>query len=1146
MFINGINFPNKILEAIQSDNLVVFAGAGVSANEPTLLPDFKELTNRIAEGTGKSLGDDEPCEVFLGHLKSTGVNVNQQAADLLSSEELKHNEMHEAIIDLFNSPSKVKIVTTNYDQMFEKVLEKKSVRVPVFSAPALPLGDDVDGIIHIHGTIDNPRYMVITDDDFGKAYLTEGYTARFLERLFQTYTVLFIGYSYNDIILRYLTRAMSRNADVARFVMTEEDSYKWKDLGISSVYFPSGEYGRLKESVKKLGQRTKRSLIEWKSQFKEISERPPSDFSLDTEIDYCLASVEKARILADCIGGEEWLIALDKKGCFDNLFVSEGELSEFDRIWKDWLIKKFVGTNDAPLKRVLIKRGCNIHPELAKGMLRKIGIGADNISDNVIEEYTIILEKYIEATWEIFRIIEILSKRNLYTTCQKLFAKYFDITFILEKNFWTEENYIWKHRFKGDFYYINESWEACREAFLDKYPDRLLYLIKNTICELHDKYKLLRSKSDLDEPWQTAMIVIEDRDEQLEENPFILLSNIFWQSCKALEKTKRVFVKEFLLICLQESSELLGKIVLKALRELEEITPNEKFDIFIDNVPISSISSKEQIFLLIASIFNDITEDRKNCLIDLIESQNEFDEERHNEYQKYNWCVWIKRYCPNNIRINKMEEEILSRNDFEPREHPELDFESSTAVWIADKSPIEQSQMLQMDLNDLLEYLAEYNENSFEGYSRDGLLNVFSQCCKSDYNWTIKIAESLIEKRFDKVDVWSRMIQGIKEADIDIDKRIKLLSYLSEHIGIVGDTIGLAKFLKDTIEKDTIKNEFTTYELQLFEIANAIWENRDDHDYGFGRLIDTTINSALGNVLLSYIYMISYCDEEGIPKKYKEVFDKNLDLDGLDKEISLCVLAGYFNFLCMRDYDWCIEKFTDILEGKEQSSFAAAWEGILFFSHHLNRDIADVLAPIYLKAVKHIDWLSSEVRNGFIDLYLLLLIHAIEEPCIRYIPEFYDVATEEDRNEFVSRIEYRLRSMESDLKLQWWNQWLKQYLNNRFQNKPKGLIASEYKIIMNWLPELREVFDEAVDIICDNEMPSKVDRMFLYRVKKNNIVEDHPHSLIKLLTSMLNGGTIFEYCEDKLQLIYKAATGLNEQEIKDFKEAALKRNITIE
>lgn len=57
-------------------------------------------------------------------------------------------------------------------------------------------------------------------------------------------------------------------------------------------------------------------MIEWKSQFKEISERPLSDFSLDTEIDYCMASVEKARIFADCIVGEECLTALDKKGYF--------------------------------------------------------------------------------------------------------------------------------------------------------------------------------------------------------------------------------------------------------------------------------------------------------------------------------------------------------------------------------------------------------------------------------------------------------------------------------------------------------------------------------------------------------------------------------------------------------------------------------------------------------------------------------------------------------------------------------------------------------------------------------------------------------------------------------------------------------------
>lgn len=101
MFINGINFPNEILQAIENDELVVFAGAGVSANPPTSLPDFNKLTEQLASGTGKSLSEDEPCEVLLGHLKSEGIDVNQQAADLLSSQCLKHNKMHQAIIDLW-------------------------------------------------------------------------------------------------------------------------------------------------------------------------------------------------------------------------------------------------------------------------------------------------------------------------------------------------------------------------------------------------------------------------------------------------------------------------------------------------------------------------------------------------------------------------------------------------------------------------------------------------------------------------------------------------------------------------------------------------------------------------------------------------------------------------------------------------------------------------------------------------------------------------------------------------------------------------------------------------------------------------------------------------------------------------------------
>ena len=55
MYLSGIDFPNQILDAIQNDKLVVFAGAGASAGKPTDLPGFYKLTEKIAEDTGEPI-----------------------------------------------------------------------------------------------------------------------------------------------------------------------------------------------------------------------------------------------------------------------------------------------------------------------------------------------------------------------------------------------------------------------------------------------------------------------------------------------------------------------------------------------------------------------------------------------------------------------------------------------------------------------------------------------------------------------------------------------------------------------------------------------------------------------------------------------------------------------------------------------------------------------------------------------------------------------------------------------------------------------------------------------------------------------------------------------------------------------------------
>ena len=83
--------------------------------------------------------------------------------------------------------------------------------------------------------------MVITDKDFGRAYINEGWAQRFLVKLFSNFTILFIGYSHKDRIMNYLTRALQPRETNLRFALTPEnetDNIDWNVLGIQPINYP--------------------------------------------------------------------------------------------------------------------------------------------------------------------------------------------------------------------------------------------------------------------------------------------------------------------------------------------------------------------------------------------------------------------------------------------------------------------------------------------------------------------------------------------------------------------------------------------------------------------------------------------------------------------------------------------------------------------------------------------------------------------------------------------------------------------------------------------------------------------------------------------------------------------------------------------
>ena len=232
MKLGEIEFPDEVLDALRKRKLVIFAGAGVSMDEPANLKGFGDFAREIARGSGETKSINETEDQFLGRLQYRKNKVHERAARILSQNDPQPTGLHYDLLKVFSDSRHVRMVTTNFDTLFEQAAEDVlDSTVKVYDVPALPLGSDFEGIVHVHGSICEPNNMVLTDADFGRAYIVESWASRFLAELFESFTVLFVGYSYNDVVMKYLTRSLTPSRATKRFILVKEGGKEsWGDL----------------------------------------------------------------------------------------------------------------------------------------------------------------------------------------------------------------------------------------------------------------------------------------------------------------------------------------------------------------------------------------------------------------------------------------------------------------------------------------------------------------------------------------------------------------------------------------------------------------------------------------------------------------------------------------------------------------------------------------------------------------------------------------------------------------------------------------------------------------------------------------------------------------------------------------------------
>ncbi len=360
--IGGIKFPVALLDALRDSRLVVFAGAGVSMGEPACLPSFGKLADMIAEGTGEIRGKNESPERFLGQLAYGEVDVPAIAADILSGG--RYTSLHENLLRLYQKAGFVKLVTTNFDTLFEKAAEAVFGKpIDSFDPYSLPRGSDFNGVVHIHGYVNRRDDMILTDSDFGVAYMTRGWARRFFIDLCINSNLLFVGYSHSDTIVNYLNLALSDSMEQRKhkhfgLILSSDDPKRWQRLGIQPIaYDERDDHQALHESVRKLADFVNRSNSDWKSEIKRLVSNSPKDMDDQEEshLKYALNDDEKVRFFTRSIASPDWLDWLDERDYLNDLFM-ENEWNRYAGLWAGWLAEKFAVAHADRLQHVIGRR----------------------------------------------------------------------------------------------------------------------------------------------------------------------------------------------------------------------------------------------------------------------------------------------------------------------------------------------------------------------------------------------------------------------------------------------------------------------------------------------------------------------------------------------------------------------------------------------------------------------------------------------------------------------------------------------------------------------------------------------------------------------------------------------------------------------
>ncbi len=1111
MWIGDVDVPEALLDAAEVGRLVVFVGAGASRAEPSLLPDFADLVRTIGARVGHVPTDDEARyhpDVFLGRLEDSGVDVHQLVSAAISKPGSEPNSLHRAIVALAASCRTPMIVTTNYDRHLTSAAEAQGHRFQVYEAPALPTGDDFDGIVHLHGSLSQPsRRLVVTDGDFGKAYLRDAWAARFLERMFAAFTVVFIGYSHGDVVMQYLARSLG--PDQRRYVLTDDSqNAEWRRLGLTAVSYPNdaGDHSSLPVALGHWADLATMGQIEHRARIATlVSVAPPTIPEEFSYLQRALSHPERVRYFAekarfaDADLSQRWFAWVQDSPAFSDLFSQRASAEPAARVLMSWIADQYIlnQSNSGAALRAFREK---VWPPDTWFAITQAFFAHDGELPTWLGPWLqLVLQN--APTYHQDLLDMLLASKSWAENLDFAIMLFEDRTRPYPKqalDFGTHGGFPrFEVDLRGDAHWLAESWTKTFGPALKDHLDQLLSMVSEQLARVYRSLRGLLPDQSFD-PIAFRRSAIEPHEQDTHREPIDVLIDAARECIEFALSSDPAGAQRYLDAWLASSAGVLRRLAVHGWRFRADIGSDEKLSWLHSQRLLWDVPLQHEVFRLIQDALPSASEAITQGLIeDVLEGPPRAEDDEHSAYRIYNLLGWMTDSAPDLAVVKAAFEDAQEEHpQYGRREHPDLNHYGSSG-FVQDALPFTAAELHNMVVEDPINALAQLRayftaRHLLEGPTWDGALRSLQACVTAYPMDGIRIAHAL---QPDDGDIRASLIRGWDGAAVEGVLIEQVLATITgwDHDEIRRPTCAM---LSDGGQPDhpTVWHAVE----QARQLASALWPTSDVDGaiVGGSDLVIEAINHPAGDLAEFWTKVVQWewsrneSSWNGIPEKVTTEIDRLISAEGRNGLLARTFLASQLHFFFGADREWCETRMLPLFDWAVSPGGAlSAWQGFLTWGRWNDALLNAGLLTGYIEATVHANELPSDLRGQLARHLTSIAMYAAAAPA-SWLTRFILEAEEELRVSWAGEVRFALMELDPGAEMGQWDRWIREYWSGRVQSVPRPFTPAEASVTAGWVLGLAGVRTSAIDLVVASRAALDQHDGLLYRLDEMDVTAD--------------------------------------------------------